>query len=163
MGINSVGAIDNAPRIRAGYIGCGSHSRRNVLPALKFASVETVAICDLNYEKAQAFADHFGFKRAYASHIEMLEKEELDAVFIVTGYGPFSRPLYPALARDCIEHGCHVWMEKPPAASSEELIELKKLADAKNKKVMVGLKKCSFPPMKKRKSFPNRIISAELL
>ena len=151
MGINFVGAIDDAPRIKIGYIGCGSHSRRNVLPALKFASVETEAICDLNYEKAQAYAAHFGFKKAYANHIEMLEKEELDAVCIVTGYGEYARPLYPSLARDCVERGCHVWIEKPPAASSEELIELKKLADAKGKKVLVGFKKMFFPANEKAK------------
>ena len=99
MGINFVGEIVSKPRIKVGYIGCGSHSRRNVLPALKFASVETVAICDLKYEKAEAFASEFGFKRAYANHIEMLEKEDLDAVFIVTGYDGRLRPLYPALAK----------------------------------------------------------------
>ena len=88
MGINFMGELVDKPRIKAGYIGCGSHSRRNVLPALKFASdsVETVAICDLKYEKAQTFASEFGFKRAYGNHIEMLEKEDLDVVFIVTGY-----------------------------------------------------------------------------
>ena len=97
-----MGAIENKPRIKAGYIGCGSHSRRNVLPALKFASatIETVAICDLQYEKAEAFASEFGFRRAYGNHIEMLEKEDLDAVFIVVGYDAKVRPLYPALARD---------------------------------------------------------------
>ena len=146
-----MGEIVDKPRIKAGYIGCGSHSRRNVLPALKFASVETVAICDLKYEKAEAFASEFGFKRAYANHIEMLEKEDLDAVFIVTGYDGRLRPLYPALAKDCIEHGCHVFAEKPPASASDELIALKKLADAKNKEVMIGFKKMFFPANEKAK------------
>ena len=43
----------------------------------------------------------------------MLEKEDLDAVFIVTGYDGKLRPIYPALAKDCIERGCHVFAEKP--------------------------------------------------
>ena len=153
MGINFVGEIINKPRIKAGYIGCGSHSRRNVLPALKFASssMETVAICDLKYEKAEVFASEFGFKRAYGNHIEMLEKEDLDAVFIVTGYDGRLRPVYPALAKDCIEHGCHVFAEKPPAATSEELILLKSLADSKGKEVMIGFKKMFFPANEKAK------------
>jgi len=153
MGIDFVGNIVGKPRIKAGYIGCGSHSRRNVLPALKFASVlvETVAICDLKYEKAQAFASEFGFGKAYGNHIEMLEKEDLDAVFIVTGYDQNLRPVYPALAKDCIERGCHVFTEKPPAATSEELVSLKKLADANKKEVMVGFKKMFFPANEKAK------------
>ena len=61
MKINFLGQLVDAPRIRIGYIGCGSHSRRNVLPSLKFASVELVAICDLSIEKAEAFAKEFGF------------------------------------------------------------------------------------------------------
>jgi predicted dehydrogenase len=153
MGINFVGEIVDKPRIKAGYIGCGSHSRRNVLPALKFASdsVETVAICDLKYDKAQVFASEFGFKRAYKNHIEMLEKEDLDAVFIVTGYDGNLRPLYPGLAKDCIERGCHVFTEKPPAATSGELVSLKKLADANKKEVMIGFKKMFFPANEKAK------------
>jgi len=153
MGINFVGEIVDKPRIKIGYIGCGSHSRRNILPALKFAadSVETVAVCDLKYEKAQVFASEFGFKRAYGNHIEMLEKEDLDAVFIVTGYGEGLRPVYPALAKDCIEYGCHVFTEKPPAATAGELVSLKELADAKNKEVMIGFKKMFFPANEKAK------------
>ena len=142
MGIDSLGNVVEVPHIRAGYIGCGSHSRRNVIPAMKFTpSIETVAICDLNKEKAEAFAKEFGFEKSYTSHIEMLEKEKLDAVFIVTNYDRNGRPIYPQLAKDCLEHGCNVFIEKPPAASSEELVELKKLAEAKNLKFMVGLKK----------------------
>jgi predicted dehydrogenase len=153
MGINFVGEMTDKPRIKIGYIGCGSHSRRNVLPALKFAadSVETVAICDLNHEKAKVFASEFGFKRAYGNHIEMLEQEDLDAVCIVTGYDGNLRPIYPALARDCIERGCHVFAEKPPAATSGELISLKKLAKEKNKEVLIAFKKMFFPANEKAK------------
>ena len=151
MGINFAGAIDDSPRIRVGYIGCGSHSRRNVLPALKFASAELVAICDINLEKARMFAAEFGFQRAYGNHIEMIEKENLDAVCIVTGYDGQLRPLYPTLAKDCLERGCHVFIEKPPAAVSSELVELKKLADAKGKEMMIGFKKMFFPANEKAK------------
>ena len=152
MGINFVGELDERPRIKVGYIGCGSHSRRNVLPALHFASAERVAICDLQIDKARVFAREFGFQRAYGSHLEMLEKEELDAVCIVTGYDERARPVYPALARDCLNAGCHVFTEKPPAATSEELHALRELAREVDRQVMVGFKKMFFPANEKAKA-----------
>ena len=56
MRISFRGKLVEGPRIRAGFIGCGSHSFRNIYPALQFAPVELVATCDLQLEKARAFA-----------------------------------------------------------------------------------------------------------
>jgi predicted dehydrogenase len=98
-------------RVRAGFIGCGGHAFRNVYPTLKFAPVDLIATCDLVEERSQEFARTFGALRSYTSHHEMLEKEELDAVFVVTGYDQNNRPLYPPLAIDCMRAGCHVWIE----------------------------------------------------
>ena len=141
MKIDFLGQLVDIPRIRVGYIGCGSHSRRNVLPALKFASVELIAICDLSLERAAAYAKEFGFERHYGNHIDMIEKENLDAVFIVTSYDFKARPKYPALAIDCLKRGLHVWVEKPPSASVAELLEVKDTAAKMNKQFVVGFKK----------------------
>ena len=44
----------------------------------------------------------------------MLEREELDAVFIVTGPDEHGRPRYPALAIDCLEaDGTSGWRSRP--------------------------------------------------
>jgi len=149
--IDFKGMLTDAPRIKVGYIGCGSHSRRNILPALKFASVEPVAICDTDHEKAKVFAKEFGFERAYGNHLEMLDNEDLDAVFIVTWYDEKYRPIYPSLARNGLERGFHIFMEKPPAATSSELISLKEIAGKKNKEIMTAFKKMFFPVNEKAK------------
>ena len=65
-------------RIRAGFIGCGSHSFRNIYPTFQFAAVNLVATCDLVPEKAAAYAEQFGAERSYADYREMLEKELLE-------------------------------------------------------------------------------------
>ena len=140
-GFDSTGQVLDSKRIRIGYIGCGSHSRRNVIPAIKYSRYEPIAVCDLDAEKAEVFAKEFGFEHSYSNHIEMLENEQLDAVFIVTGYDKFDRPFYPKLAKDCLLHNCHVFIEKPPATTCEELQELKKICEEKNLKFMVGFKK----------------------
>jgi predicted dehydrogenase len=145
MRIGFRGELSDEVEIRAGFIGCGSHSFRNILPTLQFAPVNLVATCDLSVEKAQAFAAKFGAPSAYADYREMLAGEKLDAVFVVTGYDEHGRPTYPRIARDCLQGGCHVWIEKPPAASCREIDDMRKTAIESGRLVMVGFKKMFCP------------------
>ncbi len=142
--------------IRAGFIGCGGHAFRNVYPTFQFAPVDLIATCDLAEDRAQEFARQFGAHRSYTDHREMLEKEDLDGVFIVTGYGADNRPLYPKLAMDCMRAGCHAWIEKPPAASSAEIEEMMDVEKETGKFTLVGLKKSFFPAIERMKSITER-------
>ncbi len=151
MRINFRGQLVDEPEIRAGFIGCGSHSFRNIYPTFQFAPVRLKAVCDLSRAKAEAFAAKFGADAAYADYREMLARQDLDAVFIVTGYDEKGRPLYPALAADCLAAGCHVWIEKPAAASCAEIERLQDAAAQSGKQVMVGMKKMFFPANQKAK------------
>lgn len=147
--INFHGRLADEPEIRAGFIGCGSHAFRNLYPTFQFAPVNLVATCDLDLARAKAFAAKFGAQAAYADYRAMLEREELDAVFIVAGYDERGRPLYPKIAMDCLAAGCHVWMEKPPAATCAELEAIEHAAQRSGKAAMVGLKKMFFPANEK--------------
>lgn len=151
MRISFTGQLIDEPEIRAGFIGCGSHSFRNIYPTFQFAPVKLVATCDLVPEKAQAFAAKFGAQSAYSDYREMLEKEELDAVFVVTGYNAKGRPLYPEIAVDCLNAGRHVWIEKPPAASCGAIEKMQRAAEKAGKNVVVGMKKMFFPANEKAK------------
>ncbi|MFQ5808698.1 MAG: Gfo/Idh/MocA family protein [Armatimonadota bacterium] len=142
--------------IAAGFIGCGSHARRNVFPALQFAPVRLTATCDLDIARAEECARQFGAERAYASHEEMLEKEALDAVFIVTNYDDEGRPKYPPLAMDCMRAACHVWIEKPPASSAAEIQEMQHVSEATGKFVLVGFKKCFVPAVQRAREIMQR-------
>lgn len=149
MRIGFRGELLDEKEIRAGFIGCGSHSFRNVYPTFQFAPVDLVAVCDLSIEKARAFAGEFGAGSAYSDHHRMLGEEDIDAVFIVVGYDQRGRPLYPQLVKDCLDAGCHVWLEKPPAASCREVEEMKQAADRNGRHVLVGFKKMFFPANEK--------------
>jgi predicted dehydrogenase len=151
MRIGFDGKLVNEPEIRAGFIGCGSHAFRNIFSTFQFAPVNLVATCDLEIDKARAFAAKFGAERAYADYGEMLEKEDLDAVFVVTGYDERGRPRYPRIAIDCLSAGVHVWIEKPPAATCAEIDQMRKAAEEHDRRVMVGLKKMFFPANEKAK------------
>ncbi|MDA0710316.1 MAG: Gfo/Idh/MocA family oxidoreductase [bacterium] len=143
-------------KIRAGFIGCGGHAYRNVYPTFQYAPVDLIATCDLDEGRAQQFARQFGAHRSYSNHHEMLEKEELDAVFIVTGYDAQNHPLYPPLAIDCMKAGCHAWIEKPPASSVAEIHQMMAVEKETGKFVSVGLKKAFFPAIQRMKEITER-------
>ena len=152
MRIGFRGELSDEPVVRAGFIGCGSHAFRNVYPTLQFVPVELAAVCDLKRDKAQAFAKQFGAADAYDDFEEMIARDDIDAVFVVTGYDERGRPRYPAIAARCLEAGKHVWMEKPPAATCAEIEGMQAAAEASGKHVVVGFKKMFNPANNKAKA-----------
>lgn len=141
MRIGFKGNLSDEPEIRAAIIGCGSHSFRNIFPTFQFAPVKLVATCDLVEEKARVYCERFGGERYYSNHIDMLKNENLDAVFVIVGSDERGRPMYPGVAIDCLNAGCHVWIEKPPAATCEDIECMIEASDRADKRVMVGYKK----------------------
>lgn len=132
-------------RLRAVHLGCGDHSFRNILPCFRYAPIDLRAVCDRREERAVAFARQFGAATHYTRFEQALEEERPEVVFIVTGYDSEGRPTYPALAEQALRAGAHAWIEKPPAASVEEIRRLLALEEETGRFVMVGLKKAFFP------------------
>jgi predicted dehydrogenase len=132
-------------RLRTAFIGCGGHALRNILPTFQYAPVELIAVCDLNRDAAESAARVFGANAAYTDYREMLERERPEVVFVVTNYDERNRPRYPQIAIDCMHSDAHVWIEKPPASSSAEIVQMMDVSNKTGKTVMVGYKKMFFP------------------
>mgnify|MGYP000029445960 CR=1 FL=1 len=143
-------------RLRALHLGCGPHSYRNVLPAYRYAPIELAAVCDRQEERARAFARQFGAQAWYTDFARALDEIRPEVVFLVAGYLPDGRPAYPELALQALRAGAHVWMEKPPAATSAEIETLAAVSREANRVVMVGLKKAFFPAIRKAKEITRR-------
>jgi len=122
--------------VRVGFIGCGRHATKNLYPYLKYAPIQLIATCDLDEGKAARNARWFGAERYYSDHLQMVQKENLDAVFIVTG-----AKSHPQLIEDALHHNLHVFVEKPPATSYEETSRLCSLSKKRHKYIMVGFMK----------------------
>ena len=152
MRIGFKGELTDGRRVRTGFIGCGSHAFRNIYPTFQFAPVDLVATCDLDLDKARAFAAQFGATGACDDYHAMIARDDLDAVFIVTGYDSRGRPTYPATTVDCLAARKHVWIEKPPAATVAEIDAMSAAAEAAGKNVLVGMKKMFFPANEKAKA-----------
>lgn len=133
-------------RIRSAFIGAGGHSYRNIYPSFQYAPVDLVAVCDVQPDRASAYARLFGGGEAYGDYRQMLRDVRPDAVFIVTSYDPETgRVQATDIALDCLRAGANVWMEKPAAASREEVLELKRVSEETGRCVVVGLKKLFTP------------------
>ncbi|MEX0776710.1 MAG: Gfo/Idh/MocA family oxidoreductase [Phycisphaeraceae bacterium] len=150
MVLDITGRLSPDAELRIGYIGCGSHSFRNIYPTLQFVPVQLVSVCSRTLEKAQAFARKFGAENACTDYRRMLEQDKLDAVFVVTGYEN-GHSTHSRIAMDCLAAGCHVWMEKPAPESSQEMRQLADAAAKAGKHVVCGFKKMFSPANEKAK------------
>ncbi|HEV2124877.1 MAG TPA: Gfo/Idh/MocA family oxidoreductase [Chloroflexota bacterium] len=143
-------------RLRVGFVGCGVHSWRNVYPTFQYAPVDLVAVADPVEQRAAAYARQFGVPKHYRDHREMLAHERLDAVFAVTNYDERGHPRYPQIAVDALRAGAHIWIEKPPAATVEEVQMMLDTERETGRFVQVGYKKMFFPAIAKAKEIISR-------
>ena len=125
-------------KVRVGFIGCGSHSTENLYPCLRYFAdkIELVATCDIIAERAERNARLFGFRKWYTDYSRMIEREDLDAVFIV------GHPImhYEA-GLECLKSGIHVFVEKPPALNSDQAYKLMEASKSSGRFVMVAFMK----------------------
>ena len=128
--------------LRVGVIGVGSHSYRNLLPALHYLPVRLVALCDLDPSHLERTALEYGVDSLYTDAARMYAEEPLDAVFICTGPRH-----HPALAVPALTSGLHVWMEKPPAMRASGVEAM--LAARGDQVCAVGFKKAYMPATRK--------------
>jgi len=105
--------------LRIGVLGAGNHSTTYHGPALDACrrndEVTLAAVCDLDLERAQRYAERFGFDAVYTDWREMLERESLDGLVAVT---PLD--LTAELAGQLLPCGMPLLIEKPPGRSSDE-------------------------------------------
>ncbi len=151
MSLSITGHLSDERKVRVGFIGCGSHAFRNIYSSLQFLPVELKAVCDLDKTKADAFARQFGAEASYASADELLARDDIEAVLIVTDYDERGRPKYPQLACQALAAGKHAWMEKPPAANTADIEDMILAANKAGKNVAVGFKKMFAPSNEKAK------------
>lgn len=142
--------------LRACFIGCGGHAVRNIYPVFKYAPIRLAAVCDLNRQRASDVGALFGAEEIYTDASEMLRAVKPDVVFIVTNLDENGRPRYPELAIQAMEAGAHVWIEKPPASSIEEVQRMMDVSVRTQRHVGVGFKKMFFPANTKAREIIQR-------
>jgi predicted dehydrogenase len=100
---------------RFGIIGTGFWSRYQLAAWRQFRGARCVALCNRTREKAEALGRDFGISNIYTDAEEMLLRERLDFVDIITDVGTHKR--FTELAA---KHGVPVICQKPLARSLTE-------------------------------------------
>lgn len=108
--------------IRTAIIGCGviAHTHFDAISKLK--DVVLAAVCDIDESKAANAPQNVPFYRDYR---ELYEKEHPDVVHICLPHD-----LHYPVSRWFVEHGVHVFCEKPAALNATELEKFIELEEA---------------------------------
>jgi len=122
--------------VRVGFVGCGYHASLNILPSLRFAPIELVAVCDLNRGRAEQAARRFGAKEIVPTADDLAGRKDIDAVFVV---GPPS--LHTSVAISAMRAGKHVFMEKPPGDNLVQARQIQETARETGRACMIGFMK----------------------
>jgi predicted dehydrogenase len=94
---------------------------------------ELTWLCDLDDTHLQPLAERYPHARATNAFDDMLADDALDAVVIATPV-----PTHYALAKQALQAGKHVFVEKPPAMRAAEMDELVQLAADGDRVLMPG-------------------------
>jgi len=123
-------SVPESGRIRAGVVGAGHMGQYHILALAELWDVELVAICDTDADRAQQIAAQYG-TRAVATHQELAGLVDIATVAVPT-------ERHFEVARDLLEAGVHVLVEKPVTPTLEEAKELFRLARQRAQVLHVG-------------------------
>jgi predicted dehydrogenase len=120
--------------VRVGVLGAGAWAEFAHVPGFKRDKrCELVAIADSVVERAQAFARQFGIPHVYASHEELIARQDIDLIDVCT-----PSATHFELAWAALEAGKHVLCEKPVAYDYRDTIRAAALAKARGVKTKLG-------------------------
>lgn len=138
-----------AERMRLGIVGAGAITQVGHLPALKrMKDVDIVSICDNDLPKARALAERFSIPAVYDDLAELVEYDNLDALLVCT-----PNHLHESHIQVALSAGLHVFVERPLSLTGAGAARLVKLAQKKDRVVMVGANHRYRPDIQQIRSF----------
>ena len=119
--------------VRFGLLGCGRIAKRHseLLGGGIIEGARLVAVCDSDLARADAIAAKFKVS-AYADLNEMLARDDIDAVAVLTPSG-----MHPQHAIACARAGKHVVVEKPMALRLQDADDMIRACDEAGVKLFV--------------------------
>ncbi|MDD5067511.1 MAG: Gfo/Idh/MocA family oxidoreductase, partial [bacterium] len=117
-------------KMKAGIIGVGRMGQYHLNILTDLPEVQVIGISDMNKEKLYDLSYKFG-----VSGFESCEKliDKCDALFIAT---PTST--HYKIAKQCLEQGKHILLEKPMTTNLEEARDLTRIAEKHHLIIQVG-------------------------
>jgi predicted dehydrogenase len=119
--------------LRFGIIGTGIMGKAGGKILQLVDDLDVVALADVSEKSLETASGELGVDTTYTSYEEMLDKANLDAVYVAT---PDQYHRDPCIA--ALEAGCHVIVEKPMTTKQEEAEEILKVVEKTGKKFQIN-------------------------
>ena len=119
--------------LRVAIVGCGKIADAHAAQIRRIPGCDLVGVCDREELMARQLAERFGAERYFTELDDLLRGSMPDVVHVTTP--PQS---HFEIARQCLEHGCHVYVEKPFTIDAREAETLIGLAEATELRLTAG-------------------------
>jgi predicted dehydrogenase len=119
--------------LRVAIVGCGKIADAHVSAIKRIPNCRVVGVCDSEELMAEQLRQRFNIERAFCDLICLLKECRPDVVHITTP--PQS---HFVIASQCLEAGCHIYVEKPFTLSTAEAEELVALAKKNGLRLTAG-------------------------
>src|SRR4029453_4796531 len=119
--------------LRVAIVGCGKVADQHVDAIHRVRDCEIVSLCDREPLMAKQLGERFGISACFSDLQEMLQSTSPDIVHVTT-----SPQSHYSLARQCLQSGSHVYVEKPFTTTAGEAESLIDLAEDRDLKITVG-------------------------
>ena len=104
--------------INVGFVGTGGRARGHLRVLSRIEDVDIVALCDVKEDVARSAASEFG-GAVYTDYREMLDKEDLTAMYVVVPtFAHYDAEILAA------QRGVHMLLEKPVVPTMEKGLEI---------------------------------------
>lgn len=119
--------------LKVAIVGCGKIADAHAAQILRIKGCEIVAVCDREPLMAKQLYERFPVKHYFEDVAELLSKAQPDVVHITT-----PAETHYNIARLCLQHGSHVYVEKPVTLNAAEAETLIALAEEQRLKLTAG-------------------------
>ena len=119
--------------LKVAIVGCGKIADSHAFEIQKIAGCEIVGVCDSEELMAKQLYDRFPVKQYYRGLDRLLDEARPDVVHITT-----PPQTHFDIGIQCLEAGCHIYVEKPFTLYTDEAERIIELANRTGRKVTVG-------------------------
>ncbi len=142
-------AVATAAKAVVGFVGAGNYASRMLIPAFKAAGAQLHTIATSGGVNGVVHGKKAGFSQTTTDTEALLKDTSVNTIAIVTRHNS-----HAGFVSKALEHGKHVFVEKPLATTYHELEQVERLYSANTGKthLMVGFNRRFAPHVQKMKS-----------
>jgi predicted dehydrogenase len=143
-----IGQTNGLKDLKIGFIGAGTFAQGYLLPNISSKDVDFVACSTETPVNAQSVAEKYGFAISTTDSSELIKNKDVNTVFCATRHDTHAKYVIEA-----VKAGKAIFVEKPLAATEDQLGEIKEQVKSHNGRVFVGFNRRFSKPFTTLKEF----------